>query len=108
MGPYSQIKPTLADNINIEEHPDAIYPQVFLIFISTSATHYDRSMENTTLGWLNTIIPQEEVYKDLGPRPSQCAERLLGELLRNGTTTAAVYGSWAKSRWMPSSKKPLS
>ena len=36
MGPYSQIKPTLADNINIEEHPDAILSPGFLIFISTS------------------------------------------------------------------------
>ena len=35
LGPYSQIKPTLAADINIEEHPDAILCPGFLIFIST-------------------------------------------------------------------------
>jgi len=47
------------------------------------------------LGWLNEIIPEEEVYQ----QPEVSAERarlFLGECLRNGTTSMAAYGSWAK------------
>lgn len=47
------------------------------------------------LGWLNSIIPQEEVYKI----PEVAAERakiFLKEYLRAGTTTMVTYGSWAK------------
>ena len=96
MGPYSQIKPTLADNINIEEHPDAILsPGFFDLHIHFPQLTTTAVYGEQLLGWLNTIIPQEEVYKEQS-HASQCAELFLGELLRNGTTTAAVYGSWAK------------
>ena len=47
------------------------------------------------LGWLNAIIPEEEVYKI----PEVAAERaklFLKECLRAGTTTMVAYGSWAK------------
>jgi len=47
------------------------------------------------LGWLNAIIPEEEVYKV----PEIAAERgrlFLKECLRAGTTSMVVYGSWAK------------
>lgn len=47
------------------------------------------------LGWLDQIIPEEEVYKI----PEVAAERarlFLKECLRSGTTTMAAYGSWAK------------
>jgi len=47
------------------------------------------------LGWLNAIIPEEEVYKI----PEVSAERakvFLKECLRAGTTTMVAYGSWAK------------
>ena len=96
MGPYSQIKPRLAADINIEEHPDAILcPGFFDLHIHFPQLTTTAVYGEQLLGWLNTIIPQEEVYKDQS-HASQCAELFLGELLRNGTTTAAVYGSWAK------------
>ena len=47
------------------------------------------------LGWLNAIIPEEEVYKI----PEVAAERaklFLKEYLRAGTTSMVAYGSWAK------------
>jgi len=47
------------------------------------------------LGWLNAIIPEEEVYKN----PEVAAERatvFVKECLRAGTTTMVAYGSWAK------------
>jgi guanine deaminase len=47
------------------------------------------------LGWLNAIIPEEEVYKV----PEVAADRarlFLKECLRAGTTSMVAYGSWAK------------
>ena len=47
------------------------------------------------LGWLNTIIPEEEVYKI----PEVAAERaqlFLKECLRAGTTTMVAYAAWSK------------
>ena len=47
------------------------------------------------LGWLNAIIPEEEVYK-IPEVATTRAKIFLKEYLRAGTTTMVTYGSWAK------------
>ena len=96
VGERNEIEPTLAVDCKIVEHPNTIItPGFFDLHIHfpqlTTVAFYGEQL----LGWLNGIIPEEEIYKN----PEIAAERakiFLKETLRAGTTTMCAYGSWAK------------
>lgn len=95
VGERCKIEPSLAPGCSVVKHPKTIITPGFLDLhihfpqLTTVATYGEQ-----LLGWLNSIIPEEEIYKI----PEIAAERakiFLKETLRAGTTTMCAYGSWA-------------
>lgn len=78
----------------IEHHPDALIVPGFI----DSHIHYPQSDMIASYGvqlldWLNTYtFPEERKFADKD-YASDVAQRFLKELLRNGTTTALVFGT---------------
>ena len=96
VGAASDDLKNLSPDTQIVDHGDAIitpgyfdlhthFPQL------TTVAVYGEQL----LGWLNAIIPEEEVYKD-SDVAAERAKIFLKECLRAGTTSMVAYGSWAK------------
>ena len=96
MGPADQLLSQLPAGTKVIQHNDAVLvPGFFDLHVHSPQLTTVAIYGEQLLGWLNTIIPEEEAYKD--PEvASKRADIFLKEALRNGTTTMAVYGSWAK------------
>lgn len=80
----------------VQHHDAVLVPGFFDLHVHSPQLTTVAVYGEQLLGWLNTIIPEEEVYRD----PKIACERadlFIREALRNGTTTMAVYGSWAKA-----------
>lgn len=84
----------LDSTIEVEHHPDAL---IIPGFVDTHI-HYPQSDMIASYGeqlldWLNNYtFPEESKFADK-QYASDVAERFLAELLRNGTTTALVFGT---------------
>lgn len=95
-GPANEILDKLPAGTNVVEHNDAVLvPGFFDLHVHSPQLTTVAIYGEQLLGWLNTIIPEEEAYKD-PETASNRADVFIKEALRNGTTTMAVYGSWAK------------
>ena len=84
----------LDSTIEVEHHPDALIVPGFI----DTHIHYPQSDMIASYGeqlldWLNNYtFPEESKFADK-QYASDVAERFLAELLRNGTTTALVFGT---------------
>ena len=94
LGDAASLLASLDSEIEVEHHPDAL---IIPGFIDTHI-HYPQSDMIASYGvqlldWLNTYtFPEESKFADKD-YASDVAERFLTELLRNGTTTALVFGT---------------
>lgn len=94
LGDAASLLASLDAEIEVEHHPDAL---IIPGFIDTHI-HYPQSDMIASYGvqlldWLNTYtFPEESKFADKD-YASDVAERFLTELLRNGTTTALVFGT---------------
>ena len=94
VGPAEELLGTLGDDVALIEYPDALITPGFIdTHIHLPQTGMIGSYGEQLLDWLNTYtFPCERQFED----PAHCAEVadiFLAELLRNGTTTALVFGS---------------
>jgi guanine deaminase len=85
---------TLPNNTPIEHYPDAIITPGFIdTHIHYPQTDMIGSYGEQLLTWLNTYtFPEESKFADK-VHAREVADRFLKELLRNGTTTALVFGT---------------
>ncbi|WP_313484477.1 guanine deaminase [Stutzerimonas kunmingensis] len=94
IGHAAELLPTLAAGTEIVEYPDALITPGFV----DTHIHYPQvgvigSYGAQLLDWLETYtFPNEGRFSDMAHAREQ-AELFLGELLRNGTTTALVFGT---------------
>lgn len=94
LGHFSELSDQLSSDLAIEHHPDAL---IIPGFIDTHI-HYPQSDMIASYGeqlldWLNNYtFPEERKFADKD-YASKVANRFLTELLRNGTTTALVFGT---------------
>ncbi|SBS30385.1 Guanine deaminase [Marinomonas aquimarina] len=98
LGDAQTLLPSLSPDIDVEHHSNAL---IIPGFIDTHI-HYPQSDMIASYGvqlldWLNTYtFPEERKFADKD-YASQVAKRFLEELLRNGTTTALVFGTVHKA-----------
>jgi guanine deaminase len=94
LGHAADLLATLPDNTAIEHHPDAIITPGFIdTHIHYPQTDMIGSYGEQLLTWLNTYtFPEEGKFGDKA-HARNVADRFLKELLRNGTTTALVFGT---------------
>ncbi|MBD5771548.1 guanine deaminase [Marinomonas colpomeniae] len=94
LGHAEQLLPNLPYNLSIEHHPDAIITPGFIdTHIHYPQTDMIGSYGEQLLTWLNTYtFPEESKFSDKA-HARDVADRFLKELLRNGTTTALVFGT---------------
>jgi len=94
LGDAETLLPTLPQDILIEHHPDALITPGFIdTHIHYPQTDMIGSYGEQLLTWLNTYtFPEEGKFADK-THARDVAERFLKELLRNGTTTALVFGT---------------
>ncbi|TDO98854.1 guanine deaminase [Marinomonas balearica] len=85
---------TLAPNVQVEEHPDGlILPGLIDTHIHYPQTDMIAAYGEQLLEWLNKYtFPEESKFKDKA-HAKDVAERFTQELLKNGTTTALVFGT---------------
>ena len=92
VGPYEQIRPTLPADATVTAHENAL---IIPGFIDTHV-HYPQlgmigAFGEQLLQWLDRYTyPAELAFADLA-HAQRAAALFLRELVRNGTTTAAVY-----------------
>jgi guanine deaminase len=93
VGPAAELLPKLA-GVEITEYRDALITPGFIdTHIHYPQTGMIASYGEQLLDWLNTYtFPTERQFEDKA-HASDVAEIFLKELLRNGTTTALVFGS---------------
>jgi guanine deaminase len=85
---------TLPNNTPIEHYPDAIITPGFIdTHIHYPQTDMIGSYGEQLLTWLNTYTFPEESKFANKVHAREVADRFLKELLRNGTTTALVFGT---------------
>lgn len=94
LGNAADLLSTLPENTTIEHHPDAIITPGFIdTHIHYPQTDMIGSYGEQLLTWLNTYtFPEEGKFADKA-HARDVADRFLKELLRNGTTTALVFGT---------------
>ena len=94
IGHADELLPNLPKDIEIEHHPDGIITPGFIdTHIHYPQTDMIGSYGEQLLTWLNTYtFPEESKFSDK-QHAREVAERFLAELLRNGTTTALVFGT---------------
>ncbi|MGR0277509.1 guanine deaminase [Marinomonas dokdonensis] len=94
IGHADKLLPKLPKDIEIEHHPDGIITPGFIdTHIHYPQTDMIGSYGEQLLTWLNTYtFPEESKFSDK-QHAREVAERFLAELLRNGTTTALVFGT---------------
>jgi len=94
LGHASDLLPTLPADIEIEHHQDALITPGFIdTHIHLPQTGMVGSYGEQLLDWLNTYtFPCESQFGDKA-HADEVADIFIKELLRNGTTTALVFGS---------------
>lgn len=94
IGPANELLPTLAADIPVHHFKDALITPGFI----DTHIHYPQTgilgaYGNQLLDWLeNHTFPAEQAFASR-EHADQVADVFLGELLRNGTTTAMVFGT---------------
>jgi guanine deaminase len=96
IGEASEELSKLSADVEVIRHENAVItPGFFDLHIHfpqlTTVAVYGEQL----LGWLNAIIPEEEIYQ-IPEIAAERAQLFLKECLRAGTTTMVAYGSWAK------------
>lgn len=93
-GKRADIEPTLALNIEVIDHSgNMIVPGFIDTHIHFPQLDMIASFGEQLLDWLNKYtFPEEAKFADPA-HAEECAEFFLSELLRNGTTTALIYGT---------------
>ncbi len=94
LGNAEDLLKTLADDVEIVSYQDALITAGFIdTHIHLPQTGMVGSYGEQLLDWLNTyVFPCEKQFED-PEHSAQVADIFLKELLRNGTTTALVFGS---------------
>ncbi|MFL9811965.1 guanine deaminase [Stutzerimonas sp. VN223-3] len=94
LGAAQSLLSSLPTGTEVIEYPDALITSGFIdTHIHYPQTGMIASYGEQLLDWLNTYtFPTERAFADKA-HASEVAEVFLGELLRNGTTTALVFGS---------------
>ncbi|MDD1014632.1 guanine deaminase [Pseudomonas rubra] len=94
LGHAHELLPTLAADIEVEHHQDALITPGFIdTHIHFPQTGMIGSYGEQLLDWLNTYtFPCEKQFADKD-HADKVAKIFVEELLRNGTTTALVFGS---------------
>lgn len=94
IGTAADLLPSLPAGTEVVEYRDALITSGFIdTHIHYPQTGMIASYGEQLLDWLNTYtFPTERAFADKA-HASEVAEVFLGELLRNGTTTALVFGS---------------
>ncbi|MCQ4314158.1 guanine deaminase [Pseudomonas stutzeri] len=94
IGAAQSLLASLPTGTEVTEYPDALITPGFIdTHIHYPQTGMIASYGEQLLDWLNTYtFPTERAFADKA-HASEVAEVFLGELLRNGTTTALVFGS---------------
>jgi guanine deaminase len=94
LGNAEDLLGTLADDVEIIRYHDALITAGFIdTHIHLPQTGMIGSYGEQLLDWLNTyVFPCEKQFAD-PEHSAQVADIFLKELLRNGTTTALVFGS---------------
>ena len=94
LGAASEVLPTLADDVEVTHYPDALIAPGFIdTHIHFPQTGMVGSYGEQLLDWLNEYtFPCEGQFADKA-HADGVAQIFLKELLRNGTTTALVFGS---------------
>lgn len=94
VGPASELLPSLAADIEVVHYQDALITPGFIdTHIHFPQTGMIGSYGEQLLDWLNTYtFPCEKQFADKD-HADKVAKIFLKELLRNGTTTALVFGS---------------
>lgn len=98
VGPASDILPTLPAGTNVQtfEH-GLIVPGFIDCHIHYPQTEIVAGYGETLLDWLDKqAFVAEQKFEDLG-HATRIADLFLGELFRNGTTTAVVFGTSHKT-----------
>lgn len=94
LGPADELMPKLAPDAQLEVHPNGLLIPGFI----DTHIHYPQSDMIASYGaqlldWLNNYtFPEERKFADKD-YASDVAARFLQELLKNGTTTALVFGT---------------
>jgi guanine deaminase len=98
IGHAADLLGTLGDNVDVIEYPDALITPGFIdTHIHLPQTGMIGSYGEQLLDWLNTYtFPCEKQFADPA-HAAEVADIFLKELLRNGTTTALVFGSVHKA-----------
>ncbi|MBD8617210.1 guanine deaminase [Pseudomonas putida] len=94
LGAASEVLPTLSDDVKVTHYPDALITPGFIdTHIHFPQTGMVGSYGEQLLDWLNEYtFPCEGQFADKA-HADGVAQIFLKELLRNGTTTALVFGS---------------
>lgn len=94
MGPASALLPALDPEVPVQHFEDALITPGFIdTHIHYPQTGMIGAYGEQLLDWLNTYtFPCERQFQD-ATHAEDVAGRFLAELLRNGTTTALVFGS---------------
>jgi guanine deaminase len=94
LGDAEDLLATLADDVEVVAYDDALITAGFIdTHIHLPQTGMIGSYGEQLLDWLNTyVFPCERQFED-PEHSAQVADIFLNELLRNGTTTALVFGS---------------
>lgn len=94
IGHAAELLPTLAAGTEVVEYPNALITPGFVdTHIHYPQTGMIASYGEQLLDWLETYtFPTERAFADKA-HAGKVAEVFLNELLRNGTTTALVFGS---------------
>ncbi|MCJ9430573.1 guanine deaminase [Kordiimonas marina] len=93
-GAYADLAPTLPADAEVTDHTGGLIVPGFV----DTHIHYPQldmiaSYGEKLLDWLNRYtFPEEAKFADPA-HAAECAEFFLDELMRNGTTTALVYGT---------------
>ncbi|WP_295476964.1 guanine deaminase [uncultured Pseudomonas sp.] len=94
MGPASELLPQLGREVTLIEHPDALLTPGFIdTHIHLPQAGMIGAYGEQLLDWLQTYtFPCERQFADPA-HAATAASQFIDELLRNGTTTAMVFGS---------------
>jgi len=92
VGPADEILPTLGPEVTVERYPDSLILPGFI----DSHVHYPQIQiigagGETLIDWLDKYTFVAEQAYDNPDHAQQAARQFFDELLRNGTTTAAVF-----------------
>lgn len=93
-GRYDDLKPTLPADCRMEDHSGSLIVPGFIdTHIHFPQLDMIASFGEQLLDWLERYtFPEEAKFADPA-HASECADFFLNELLRNGTTSALVYGT---------------